>query len=152
MGRCSQRLIPFFRLSIMDIKTFTQQRMKLQEQLFANYGILVPIISIEKTDLIEHRVGVVNQADPTQAAKQILRQTHRVATPDEFEGYKIELENRTTTYKKLEEERLHREGKMVFVTQQMVAPGVPAPVAPVIITPPVITVPTPRPALSEIKK
>lgn len=77
-----------------------------QEALTAKHrNGVVPIISIEHPEMVEHRPGVVMEATPYVAARCIVRRTHKVASAEEHEEYKHQQQVRTDELRRLELEK-----------------------------------------------
>lgn len=66
---------------------------------------VVPIISVEKMEMIEHMPGVVMEATIPVAARALAKSTHRIATPEEYDDYKRDLKERTIALKLLEDDK-----------------------------------------------
>lgn len=63
--------------------------------------------------MIEHVPGVIVEATVPVAARLITKKTHRVATPEEHEAYKIDLAERTD---ELRRQELEKKGVATHVT------------------------------------
>lgn len=109
-----------------NIQETTHKRMRLMSDLMAKYGGpsgVVPVISVEHFDLIEHKPGVVFEAHPEVAAKLVFKHTHRIATDEEHAQYRAQFAARTAELERQEAERRMRDGKFaVFQMPQGYAP------------------------------
>lgn len=73
---------------------------------------VVPLISVEKLDMPEHKAGVVLEATIPVAAKALAKSTHKVATDEEYAAYKQDLADRTKALRRQEDEKkgiVHRD-------------------------------------------
>jgi hypothetical protein len=111
-----------------NIRDTTVKRLRLVQDLEQQYGPtgVVPIVSTEHYDLIEHKPGVVCEATPAIAARMVFRHTHRIATPEEHKSYRDDLTRRTEELDKVEAERRMREGKFAVLTAPAAAPSAPS--------------------------
>jgi hypothetical protein len=66
---------------------------------------IVPLISVEKLEMPEHKAGVVMEATIPVAARALSKSTHRVASEDEYAAYKQDLAERTKSLKRQEDEK-----------------------------------------------
>lgn len=74
---------------------------------------VVPIISIEHYDMMEHQPGVLMEANIPVAAKMLTKHTHRIATPEEQQAYRDDLQRRTED---LHRQELEKKGVTTHVT------------------------------------
>lgn len=66
---------------------------------------VVPLISVQKLKMPEHKPGVVMEAAIPVAARALANETHRVATDEEYEAYRQDLVARTRSLKRQEDEK-----------------------------------------------
>lgn len=66
---------------------------------------VVPLISVFKLKMPEHRPGVVMDASIPVAARALANETHRIATDEEYAAYKQDLAERTKSLKRQEDEK-----------------------------------------------